>query len=87
MLRKGGLDMINVQAFCDALLASWVTRIQKADPNREGWVQLPTMFLSIFCESRSNLNFNFDESVIFNDVNELPLFYRQVIICYNKFLQ
>ncbi len=84
MLRKGGLDMINVQAFCDALLASWVTRIQKADPNLQGWVQLAEMFLSTLNESSSNLKFNLDQSVIFKQVDELPHFYRQVIKCYNK---
>ena len=43
--KNGGLNMINIQAFFNLLLASWMKRILMADPTKDNLVQLPTYFL------------------------------------------
>ena len=44
-MKNGGLNMIDLQSFIKSLIASWVIRIQAADPNTCSWVQLPTHYL------------------------------------------
>ena len=43
-MKNGGLNMIDLQSFIKSLIASWVIRIQAADPNICSWVQLPTHY-------------------------------------------
>ena len=42
---NGGLNMINMQLFFNAPKASWISRIQDANPNTCNWVQLPKIYL------------------------------------------
>ena len=62
---KGGLNMINVKAFFQSLLATWVVRILKADPKIDNWVQLPKTFLHDMDAEGLNLRYNFDDSIVF----------------------
>ena len=76
--------MINMQLFFNALKASWISRIQAADHNTCNWVQLPKIYLYKLDEQGLNFRFNFDESVIFEDVENIPCFYRQTFKYFNK---
>ena len=76
--------MVNLPKFFDSLLASWIPRIQEADPDTSSWVQLPKNVLSSININGLGLTFNFDEKVLFTEVQNLPCFYREVVKCYNK---
>ena len=81
---NGGLNMMDMQLFFNALKASWINRIQTADPNTCNWVQLPKIYLYKLDEQGLNFRFNFDESVIFDEVKDIPGFYKQPFKYYNK---
>ena len=81
---NGSLNMMNMQLFFNALKASWINRIQTADPNTCNWVQLPKIYLHKLDEQGLNFRFNFDESVIFDEVKDIPSFYKQAFKYYNK---
>ena len=83
-VENGGLNMMNMQLFVTALKASWINRIQTADPNTCNWVQLPKIYLYKLDEQGLNFRFNFDESVIFDELKEIPSFYKQAFKYYNK---
>ena len=69
--------MINIQAFFNSLLASWIKRILMADPNKDNWVQLPTYFLKAIHIEGLNLRYNFDSSVVFTEITTIPKFYKK----------
>lgn len=81
---QGGLNMIDTESFVTSILASWIPRILNADKNNDSWVQLPMFYLQHLLENKTGLLFNFDDSVQFNDIENLPAFYRNVVKCYNK---
>ena len=83
-VEQGGLAMINTQAFLNSLVANWTNRILEADPNLHGWVQLSRMFLKSFDFNGLCVLFNFDDSVLFSTIEQLPPFYKAMLICYNK---
>ena len=76
--------MINIQAFFNSLAANWTNRILEADPNVHGWVQLSRMFLKSFDFTGLYVMFNFDDSVLFSDIEQLPPFYKAMLKCFNK---
>ena len=49
-----------------------------------GWVQLSRMFLKSFDFTVLYVMFNFDDSVLFSDTEQLPPFYKAVLKCFNK---
>ena len=51
---------------------------------RVNWVQLPKIYLYKLDEQGLNFTFNFDESVIFADVENIPCFHKQAFKYYNK---
>ena len=81
--KNGGLNMINIQAFFNSLLASWIKRILIADPNKDNWVQLPIYFLNVVDIEGLNLRYNFDNSVVFPEIAVIPKFYKIAFKCYN----
>ena len=83
-VEQGGLNMINIQAFFNSLVANWTNRIIEADPNVHGWVQLSSMFLKSFDFAGLYMMFNFDDSVLFSDIEQLPPFYKAMLKCFNK---
>ena len=85
-VESGGLNMINIKAFCHSLSASWIIRILEGNPDEDNWVQLPRFFLKMLDIEGLNFKFNFDESVSFPDAQRIPLFYRQAFTYYNKAL-
>ena len=85
-LESGGLNMIDMKAFCSSLSASWIIRIIEANSDEDNWVQLPRFFLRILDTEGLNFKFNFDDSVLFSEMLRIPLFYRQALKYYNKAL-
>ena len=83
-IEQGGLSMINTQAFFNSLVASWTNRILEADPSLHGWVQLSRMFLKSFDFNGLCVMFNFDDSVLFSNIEQLPPFYKAMLKCFNK---
>ena len=83
-ISSGGLNMLDIPSFLNSLLASWVPKIQEADPNRNNWVQLPKLLLNKLDIDGIGFRYNFDENVLFPEVNKLNTFYREVIKSYNK---
>ena len=83
-MKNGGLNMIDLQSFIKSLVAGWILRIQAADPNIYSWVQLPKHYLQKLHEVGLNLRFNFDESVVFLETDNVPSFYREAFKYYNK---
>ena len=83
-VEQGGLNMINIQAFFNSLVANWTNRILEADPNVHGWVQLSRMFLKSSDFTGLYVMFNFDDSVLFSDIEQLPPFYKAMLKCFNK---
>ena len=76
--------MINSQAFFNSLVANWTNRILEADPIMHGWVQLLRMFLNSFDLAGLYVMFNFDDSVLFSDIKQLPPFHKAILKCFNK---
>ena len=76
--------MIDTQCLFDSFKASWVNRIMNANPDLHGWAQLPRIFLHKFNDHGLNLSFNFDESVIFEELNNINQFYKEVVMSYNR---
>ena len=68
----GGLNVINIKAFCHSLSASWIIRILEGNPDEDNWVQLPKFFLKMLDIEGLNFKFNFDESVSFPDDQRIP---------------
>lgn len=83
-VEHGGLNMIDTRLFFDSLLAIWINRIQEADPNLNSWVQLSRLFLKSFDFNGVDVDFNFDVSVVFPAVEQLPRLYKKMVKCYNK---
>ena len=81
--KNRGLNMIKIQAFFNSLLASWIKRILKTDPNKDNWVQLPVYFLNAVDMEGLNLRYNFDNSVVFPEIAALPKFYEKAFKCYS----
>ena len=83
-LESGGLNMIDMKAFCSSLSASWIIRILEANPDEDNWVQLPRFFLGVLDIEGLNFKFNFDDSVLFSEMLRILFFYRQALKYYNK---
>ncbi len=80
---EGGLNMVDVQLYLNSLSASWISRIRESDPNSDQWVQIPNVYLKSIEIDDIGLLFNFDETVEFKNIENLPLFYKQAVRCYN----
>ena len=82
-IEHGGLNMTDIKSF-DSLLANWLNRILQVGPNAHGWVQQPRLFLKPFDFDGLNVRYNFDDSVIFPTVEQLPAYYKRMIKSYNR---
>ena len=70
----------NMEAFFNSLAACWMNRILEADPSVHGWVQLSRMFLKSFDFNGLYVIFNFDDSVLFSNIEQLPPFYKAISV-------
>ena len=80
---KGGLNMVDIQSYLDSLSATWITRIRESDPNVDQWAQLPNIFLKSINTNDIGFVFNFDDTVVFKEVENIPSFYRRAVVCFN----
>ena len=83
-IKSGGLGMIDTQCLFESFKARWVNRLMLSNPDIHGWAQLPRIFLSKFTDNGLNVNFNFDESVQFKELDNIHPFYKEIVIYYNK---
>jgi len=84
-LEKGGLNMVDIKIFFKSLLATWIFRIKEANPEMDGWVQLPMLFLRhLNYDDKLPLLFNYDGQILFYELEKLPSFYRNVVKYYNE---
>jgi hypothetical protein len=80
----GGLNMIDVECNFQALKANWINRLLNANPNINAWAQIPYIYYRYFDIEINGLRYNFDESVKFVEINNLPDFYFEVMLYHNK---
>ena len=57
---------------------------RSSDPVTHSWSQLTMFNFHSLCQCDTNLYFNFDDNVVFNEVNNLSSFYKDVFRCFNK---
>ena len=83
-LADGGLNMVNLNVLFTSFKAVWITRILQCDPVIHSWAQLPYVYYKPFLECSTNLVFNIDSSVLFEELADLNTFYRHVLLSFNK---
>jgi len=83
-VNQGGLNMIDVNMLFMSLKASWITKLLSANPCLHNWAQLPYKYFKPFLECNTNLMFNYDSSVEFDDLNCLNSFYKDAFLCYSN---
>ena len=75
--------MVNIQAQISAIRAAWVSRIASA-PENHMWAYLPKLYLSKFGNDYLVLRMSFTDIRKFPWVKQIPLFYQDIIISYNR---
>jgi exonuclease III len=80
---KGGLGMIDVESYFHAIKAKWIHRITMANPDEQSWVQIPKNIFRELELCSETLLFNFDKTVNFDMINNLPQFYKEVFVSHN----
>jgi len=80
----GGLDMIDVKSMFDSLKAAWIPRIMKGNPITDSWIQIPHYHLSKLGGLEVVKYFSCKHCCELPMMNQIPLFYREVISCYSK---
>ena len=79
---EGGIRMIDIDSFFDALKAAWITRIIKS--TGESWSILPKYYYSKLGPNFMPFKVNFTKTNTFPLIHMIPSFYQQVLIGYNK---
>ena len=83
-ITRGGLNMIDLSSFFQSIKAQWVNRIVEANPAEDSWVQIPLFFFKTLDIDHSTLKYNFDDSVAFPQISQLPEFYAEAFRYYNS---
>ena len=81
-ITEGGINMIDIDCFFDAIKSAWVKRI--TDSNDEKWSHLPKQYLRKLGPHYMALKMNFDNSQFFPQINTIPDFYQQVLLGFNR---
>ena len=76
--------MVDIKSLFESFKAGWIKRIESSDPVTHRWSQLAMFNFHSLGQCDTNLYFNFDDNVIFNEVNNLSSFYKDVFCCFNK---
>ena len=79
---EGGINQTNLQAYFEAIKASWVPRILRQ--TNQPWTCIPRYYLSYFGKNYAILNFNFIDKAHFKKLEQIPLFYQELVIGFNK---
>ena len=75
----GGVNMVDIETYCLALSASWVPRIINSQQNN--WSFYGKQYLRSF-DDISKLNYT--DSLVFEKLNSIPSFYKNMIINFCK---
>ena len=75
----GGVNMLDIETYCLALSASWVPQIINSQQNN--WSFYGKQYLRSF-DDISKLNYT--DSLVFEKLNSLPSFYKNIIISFCK---
>ena len=81
-LTEGGINMIDVDCFFDAIKAAWVKRI--TDAYKDKWSYLPKQFMKKLGPHYMALKMNFDNIQYLPQIKSIPEFYQQVVLGYNR---
>ena len=79
---EGGIRMLDIDSFFDALKAAWVKRIINSDG--ESWSILPKDYYGKLGPRCMPFKVNFTKTKAFPFIDMIPTFYQQVLIGYNK---
>ncbi len=79
---NGGLKMIDVPKFLQSLQIPWLKRI--LSPGDQNWKFLPRLYLKSVGEDNIVLLMNFTNEKQFCQINNIPEFYRNMLINFNK---
>ena len=82
-VNEGGLGMIDIESQFEAIKAAWVFKIINT-PNQHHWTYLPKHYIAIFGKNNYILTASFNDASTFPQLNQIPLFYKEVISTYNK---
>ena len=83
-IKNGGLSMIDVESYIESIKASWICRIKAANLKEDSWAQIPMYYFRNAGIELQNMNYNFDDTVKFPELDDLPKFYRECFRSYNK---
>jgi len=83
-VKQGGLGMIDINTLFMSFKAVWITRLLQCDPLIHSWAQIPYVHYKPFLECNANLRFNFDSQVVFPELRNLNIFYKDVLLCFNR---
>jgi hypothetical protein len=81
-IAEGGLGQLDIQAYFEALKASWLPRIFRNE--NQSWNCLSRYYFNQFGKNFAILNFNFINKTHFPHIEKLPLFYQEIVIAINK---
>lgn len=78
---QGGLGMIDVESFFTGIKSSWISRyiVSKNQP----WCLLMAKYMDMYGKDLL-INMTFDKPYMFPNLSKIPLFYREVILSFNK---
>ncbi len=79
---KGGLKMVDIESQFEAIKAAWVSRIVNSDTNT--WAILARYYVNMFGHNYFVLQMNFQSGKTFEAINQIPRFYQEVILAFNK---
>ena len=83
-VKNGGLSMVDIKSLFESFKAGWIKRLESSDPVIHSWSQLAMFNFHALGQCDTNLYYNFDDNVVFNEVNSLSSFYKDVFCCFNK---
>ena len=80
----GGLGMVDLDSLFSSFKAAWISRIFKADPENDNWVQFPISLLSQLGGLDVLREFSFEKCSEMPELDHISLFYKDVIVSYSK---
>ncbi len=79
---EGGVGQTNIKVHFEALKASWIPQILKQQ--NSAWSFLSQHYLNKYGSNLVILTFNFQNAAQFSLIKQIPAFYQEVVIAFNK---
>ena len=70
----GGLGMVDLDSIFSSFKAAWASRIFKADPEKDNWVQIPISIFSQLGGLDVLREFSFEHCSEMSELDHIPLF-------------